>query len=105
TYVPGRTPDSAKSQMGLRNSATITPLTATGRNLPTEILFAVSGPFLRQPTTGNSHRYPFAFSQWRTNGIVVTDGQVRVGAEGRAIGGGRPLLISRDINDPASVKA
>jgi DNA-binding XRE family transcriptional regulator len=35
--------------MCLRNSATIAPLTATGRNLPTEILFAVSRPFLSQP--------------------------------------------------------
>jgi hypothetical protein len=38
-------PDSAKSRIGQRNSATIPPLTATGRNLPTEILFAVYGPF------------------------------------------------------------
>jgi hypothetical protein len=56
--------------------ATITPLAATGRNLPTEILFARSGAFLSQPPTGDSHRRPFASSQRRIDGIVVTDGQI-----------------------------
>jgi len=30
-------PDFAKSRMGPRNSATMAPLTATGRNLPTDV--------------------------------------------------------------------
>src|SRR6266542_2588570 len=42
-------------------SATIAPLTATGRNLPTEILFAVLGRFLGEPRTADSHRRSFAF--------------------------------------------
>jgi hypothetical protein len=77
-------PDSATRRIGSRNVATITRLTATGRNLPTEILFAGSGAFLSQPPTADSHRRPFASSPRRTDGIVVTDDQVRLGPEGNS---------------------
>ena len=60
----------------------IAVLAATDRNLPTELLSAVSGPFPRQPATADSHRRPFASIQQPSDGIVMTDGKTRFDPEG-----------------------
>jgi hypothetical protein len=76
-------PDLARARFHPAESGDISLLAATGRNLPTEILFAVSGQFLRAANRAFSSLF-IRFNRRRTHGIVVSDDQVGVGADGNS---------------------
>ena len=74
-------PDVERARIRNSESGDIPPFTATGRNLPSEVLFADTGRFLSAESRGFSSP-SIRFQSGAAHGIVVADGQRRLSPEG-----------------------